>query len=142
MSGTTSGTFNAGQTADNDKKIGSHVAVIPAAGTAQVVNPADNQNAVTVYNLSTVNMVRATVTFVAGIVGDATAAQQTFLVPAGGTFSVDFSNNAGSVSGLIGAIESVSFVSVAIPAATSEASTLPALAAAAGAVVVANFASN
>lgn len=139
---TTSGFFSPAHTADNAKAVGSFTAVIPAAGTAQIINPADNMNAVTIMNESTVNRVRAVITFVAGVAGNATPIQQAITLPPGATQSLDFSNNPTNISGVIGAIESITLASVATPTTTAEASTYTVLTAAAGAILTLNFASN
>lgn len=132
--------FQAPITADNAKAVGAHVAVIPAAGTAQVINPVDGHNSVVMLNVAGGNYVRATITFTAGVSGDATAAQQVVLVPPGGVVALDFSNNPNAVQGELRIIDSISLVSVALPAATSEVSALVALTALASATVVLNFA--
>jgi hypothetical protein len=140
----TSMLINPQTAADNSKQIGAFIAVIPAVGTAQTVNPADNQNAAAIANLSPTNWVRANITFVAGITGDATPAQQVHLVPPQGSVQLDFGNLPGSVAGSIGAIDSIVLDTVALPTATgvSEVSALTALAALASATVVLNFASS
>jgi len=137
---TISATFNASVVADNAKAAGSHVAIIPAVGTAQVVNPADGHNGVVFMNVAGGNYVRATITFTAGVTGDATAAQQVTLIPPGATVALDFSNNPAAAQGELRVIDSVSLVSVALPAASAEVSSLPALTALASATVVCNFA--
>ena len=138
--GTTAGGFTPIPAADNAKAIAAYAVVVPAAGTAQTVNPVDNHNSVTVMNFSNVNFVRATITLVAGVTGDATAAQQVQLVPPGGSISLDLQGNPTSPAGNVDAIDSVKIDVVAFPAATAELSTLPALAVNAGAQVGVNFA--
>ena len=127
-------------TADNEKAVGSHVAVIPAAGTAQTVNPTDRYNAATFANIGT-NWVRAKFTFATGITGNASNLTQVTLIPPNGFTSVDFSNNPHFVSGAVDAIDAVVVESVALPSATAEASTLTAKTSTADATVVINFAS-
>lgn len=124
---------------DNVHALGSHVVQIPAAGTAQVVNPVEDYDALTVYNLSNL-LVRATITFRVGITGNATAAQQTQLIPANSTMSFDLSKNVNLVAGELGAVDSVSFAPVALPLTTAEGSALTALTANAAATLVVNFA--
>lgn len=137
---TISAAFHTSVAADNAKAVGSHVAIIPAAGTAQVVNPADGHNGVVFLNIAGGNYVRATITFTAGVSGDATAGQQCTLIPPGGVVSLDFSNNPAAAQGELRVIDSVSLVTVALPAASAEVSSLPALTALAGATVICNFA--
>lgn len=134
----TSGSIGVLPIADNAHVIGSHYVVIPAAGTAQVINPAEDYHALTVYNLSAV-LVRALVTFKAGVTGNATAAQAVQLVPPNGVMSFDLSSNTNSVNGEIGSIESVTFTPVAVPATSTEGSALTALTANAAAMLIANF---
>jgi hypothetical protein len=126
--------------ADNAKAVGSHVAVIPAAGTAQVINPVDGFNSLTFMNVVGSNYVRATITFTVGVAGNATAATQVVLIPPSSAVSVDFSDNPKASADEIRVIDSISLVSVALPAASAEVSTLAALVALAGATVVMNFA--
>lgn len=134
----TSGSIGVLPTADNAHVLGAHFVVIPAAGTAQVVNPVEDYHAMTAYNLGSV-LVRATITYKAGVVGNATAAQATQLIPPNGVMSFDLSSNTNAVAGEIGSIESVSFAPVAVPAASTEASALTALTANAAANLVVNF---
>ena len=136
----TAGSFSSIPSADNAHVLGSHFVVIPAAGTAQVVNPADDYHAMTAYNLGSV-LVRATVTYKAGVTGNATAAQATQLIPPSGVMSFDLRANVNAMAGEIGSIESVSFVPVGVPAATTEGSALTALTANAATNLVVNFVS-
>jgi len=72
----TNGSFSAPLAADLTKEIQSFVAYIPAgAGVAQVVNPSVPVQGVTAYNY-TANLVRATVTFTAGITTTGAAAAE------------------------------------------------------------------
>lgn len=129
---------------DITKALGAHVAVIPAVGTAAIVNPAEDYNGVSLVNARGSNWVRATVTFKAGITGNTVPAAQVQLIPPGGVVNIDLSAEMNYVAGVIGAIDSISLVSVALPvagtAASVEASTLAAMTAAADATIVANFA--
>ena len=111
--------FQAPVNPDNAKAVGAHIAVIPAAGTAQVINPVDGHNSVVMLNVSGGNYVRATITFTAGVSGDATASQQVVLIPPGGVVALDFSNNVGAIPGELRVIDSISLVSVDLPAASS-----------------------
>jgi hypothetical protein len=94
------------------------------ASVAQVVNPSVPMQGLTVFNYTT-NLVRGIVTLTAGITGTNAVGLRTFLVPPGGSYSVDFADHAGdNASGAIDAIDSVSFSAVLAGVATAEASTL------------------
>lgn len=137
----TNGSFAAPVTLDNNKEIGSHYVVIPAAtNAAQVVNPAPNQQGATIFNMSAF-LVRALVTFVAGINAVGAAATRVVLVPPNGTYSFDLSSPDGDNDpGNIQPIDSISLQVVTAPAATAEASTLTAPASIASAAsLVVNF---
>jgi len=131
------GGFNTPITADVRKASASHVSVIPAAGTAQVVNPVAPINAFTAFNVSS-KWVRGTITFAAGVTNDGSAATTVFLIPPQGTYSQDYASDSG-VTGDVPAVDSISYVSIATPTASAEASTLAALVANADATVVTNF---
>jgi hypothetical protein len=135
-----SGFFSPSTAADNSKAVGSHFAVIPAAGTAQVVNPVDGYNSVMFMNIAGTNYVRATVTFTASVGGNATVATQCVVIPPASAISLDFADNPKSSPDEIRVIDSVSLVSIAVPATSAEVSTLSALAALASATVLLNFA--
>jgi hypothetical protein len=135
-----SGAFSAPIAADLTKEVVSYVVAIPAgAGVAQVVDPAVPVQALTAYNYSSA-LVRAVVTFAAGITSTGVAATRTFLVPPGATASLDFADHDGdNAVGHVNAIESVSFIAVVPGAATAEASTLAAATAAVAGLVYVNF---
>jgi hypothetical protein len=136
----TSGSFSAPISPDLSKEVVSYIVGIPAgAGVAQPVIPAVKTQAVTVFN-TTANLLRVTVVFSAGIVAAGVAATRAFLVPAGATFSADFSDHDGdNANGAVDAITSLSVIAVASGAVTAEASTLLASAAAVAGVAVVNF---
>jgi hypothetical protein len=136
----TSGSFNAPLSPDLSKEVVSYVVGIPAGtGIAQPVVPAVKTQAVTVFN-TTANLLRVTVTFSAGIVAAGIAATRTFLVPAGATFSADFSDHDGdNATGAIDAIASLSVIAVAPGAVTAEASTLLASTAAVAGLLCVNL---
>jgi hypothetical protein len=136
----TSGSFSAPLGPDLAKEIQSYVIGIPAgAGVAQTVNPTVAVQAVTLFNYTN-NLLRATVTFSAGIVAAGAAATRTFLVPAGATYTIDFSAHGNdNVVGAVDAIDSLSVIAVVSGAATAEASTLTAATAAVAGVAYANF---
>jgi hypothetical protein len=140
----TNGSFAAPTAADLNKEVESFaVTIVAGAGVAQVVNPAQAEEGVTVFNVSN-NVIRATVVFSAGIVAAGGAATRAFLVPAGGTASIDWADSGAtdSAQGNIGAIDSLSIVPVTIPVAAGvvEASTLAVAAAATPGYVLVNFA--
>ena len=142
MASTTSGSFTpSAATADLAVELGAHVAVIPAGGNvAQTVNPAVPQQAFTAYNLSS-QYVRGVVTLSAGITAVGAAATRVFLMPPNSTYSLDLGSSINDLSGIIEAIDSVTYQAVTV-AATAEVSTLAAAAAlAANAVIVTNFGS-
>lgn len=104
------------QTADLTKEIAAYDVVIPVANTAQVANPTEPMDAVVVYNTSTVYRVRGTITFTAAINSLTLAAQRTFVVPAGGTYSIDFADRTNDDAvGSVGAIDSISFQALNTP---------------------------
>jgi hypothetical protein len=138
----TSGSFNATLPPDLTKEVVSYVVGIPSgAGVAQAVTPAIKAQAVTVFN-ATANLLRCAVTFSAGIVSAGVAATRTFLVPAGGSFSVDFANHEGdNAVGAIDAITGISLIAVQPGTVTAEASTLVASTAAVAGLAYVNLAS-
>lgn len=141
---TTAGSFNAPTLPDLAKEVQSFVAVIPAgAAVAQVVNPTVAVEALTGYNYSQ-NLLRATVTFTAGITATGAAATRTFLIPPGATASYDWASEGSSdnAQGSLGAIESLSVIAVTAGAATAEASTLVANATSAAGLAYFNFGSS
>lgn len=141
----TNGSFSAPIAPDLAKEAEAFVYTIAAgAGVVGVVNPAQPQQGFTAYNVSN-NAVRGTITFTAGIVAAGAAATRVFLIPAGGTYTADFADESltDSATGAIGAIDSISYVPVTVPAAAgvAEVSTLAVAAAATAGFVVTNFAS-
>lgn len=141
----TSGSFSAPTPPDLAKEAeGFTYTILAGAGVAGVVNPAQPQQGFTAFNVSN-NAVRGTITFTAGIVAAGGAATRVFLIPAGGTYSADFADEGttDSVTGAIGAIDSISFVPVSLPVAAGvvEDSTLAVAAAATAGYVAINFAS-
>lgn len=123
---------------DLKKAVASFGVVIPAAGTAQPVNPPALVNAATIWNPS-LKWLRGTVVFAAGQTNDGgTAPTTVFLVPPASTYNLEFESDSG-VAGDIPAIESITFVAIAPPTATAEASTYTALASGADAVFAVNF---
>jgi hypothetical protein len=140
----TNGSFAAPTAADLNKEVESFAVTIAAgAGVAAVVDPAQPEEGVTVFNVSN-NVVRATVTFSAGIVAAGGAATRAFLVPAGGTASIDWADSGAtdSAQGALGAIDSLSIAPVAIPVAAGvvEASALALATTATAGYVLVNFA--
>jgi hypothetical protein len=139
----TSGNFTAPIAPDLAKEVESQIITIAAgAGVAQVSNPAQPQQGFTAYNVSN-NLIRGTVVFTAGIVAAGGAATRTFLIPAGGTLSQDYADESmtDSATGAIGAIDSISFVPVTVPAApgVAESSTLAVAAAATGGYIAIDY---
>ena len=139
----TSGNFSAPIAPDLAKEVESHIVTIVAgAGVAQVSNPAQPQQGFVAFNVSN-NLIRGTVTFVAGIVAVGGAPTRTFLIPAGGTLAQDYADESttDSATGAIGAIESISFVPVTAPvvAGVIESSTLAVAAAATGGYIAVDY---
>jgi hypothetical protein len=139
----TSGSFTAPIAPDLTKEVESHVITIASgAGVAQISNPAQPQQGFTAYNVSN-NVIRGTVTFSASIVAAGGAATRTFLIPAGGTLAQDYADESisDSATGSIGAIDSISFVPVTLPAAAgiAEGSTLAVAAAAVAGYVIVDY---
>lgn len=139
---TTTGSYSVPMAPDMDKAVASFVIGIPAgAAVAQVANPGANVNAITVFN-PTANLLRATVTFAAGITSGIAAGQRVFLIPSGATVSYDFGDGPNdSLVGSVDSIDSVSFIAVQSGAVTAEASTLVAATAAVAGVAFVNFGS-
>jgi hypothetical protein len=128
------GSFSAPLAPDLAKEVEAFLVRIAAGvGVAAVVNPAQPQSSVTVYNVSN-NWLKATWTFTAGITSLGTAATRVSIIPPGGTLSLDAADEGStdSVAGSIGAFDSVSLVPVDVPVAAGvvEAGTLTAAAAA------------
>jgi hypothetical protein len=136
----TSGALTATITPDLTKEVASFVVAIPAGlGIITTVIPAVKTQSVTIFN-PTANLIRATFTFSPGIVSAGVAATRAVLVPAGATFSADFSDHDGdNAVGAIDAITNVSFTAVNIGSTTAEASTLANATAAIAGMVIANF---
>lgn len=128
--------------ADNNKGVGSNVVLIAAgAGVAQVITPAQPQNAVSVIN-STANYIRVTYTLAVGINATGAAATRVRLVMPGIIDNLDLGATDGnSAADVILPITSVSVVAVNTPAATSEVGTLAVATAATAGIVVLNWAS-
>lgn len=141
---TTAGSFSAPIAPDLTKEVQSFVAAIPAgAAVAQVVNPTVPVESVTAYNYTN-NLLRATVTFTAGITATGAAATRTFLIPPGAVASYDWADegNSDNAQGSLGAIDSLSVIAVAAGAATAEASTLANNAASVAGLAYFNFGSS
>lgn len=121
-----------GRTADLKKEAQGWGVVIPAANTAQVLDPKPGMTGYTVFNLSR-ETIRVTITFAAGIESNGPA--RTALVPPLAVLSENFNNDTG-INEDQPAIEALSLQVVTL--ATGEATSLtppPALAAPANAVV-------
>jgi hypothetical protein len=96
-------------------------------------------SAFTLYN-TTSNVLRGTIVFTAGTVSVGAAATQTFLVPGGGTLSLDFQDHMGdNATGQLMSIDSVTLLPVTVGAVTAEASTLVANAATIAGVALIDF---
>lgn len=122
--------------ADLGKEITAYDVVIPLANTAQVVNPAVPFDSATVYNLSTVYHLRGVVTLSAGITATTPVAERAFVVPPLGVFSFDLSDETNDdATGSIGAIDSISFQALNVPAGSGLSSSRVAPAAIASTVV-------
>ena len=136
----TNGSFAAPLSPDLSKAVESFVVGVQAgAGVAAVVNPSVPMQALTAYNYTS-NLLRATVTFSAGIVGTNAAPVRTFLIPPGATATLDFADHSGdNAVGAIDGIDSVSVIAVIPGAVTAEASTLAAATAAVAGVAYINF---
>lgn len=137
----TSGSFSPAVPADVTKEVQSYaVGVAAGAGAAQVVKPTVPVQAVTAYNYTN-NVMRATVTYSAGITSATAAAVRTFLVPPMGTASLDWADHDGdNATGSVDGIDSVSLIAVTpVAGAVSEASTLAAVTAAQAGFVYLNF---
>jgi hypothetical protein len=112
------------------KELQSYIIPILAATplTAGLVNPAQPQDSVVVYNVSN-NYIRGILAFTPTIIAAGSAPTRVFLVPPGGTFALDFSVGAESanVAANVAAIESVEFAVVTVPTTGPgvETSTLP-----------------
>lgn len=141
--GATSGSFSPALSSDLTKEIGGWIVDIPAgAGVAQTVNPAVPFQSFTVNNLS-LNWVRGTVTFTAGIISNAVAATRAFLISPNATVSFDLANSDGdNAAGSIDAIDSISFIAVQPGTASAEVSTLVAATAAVAGKMNIQFASS
>lgn len=135
-----SGSFAAPIPADNTKEAWSSVVGFAAgAGVAQAINPPNPMSAFTLFN-TTSNVLRGTIAFTAGTTAVGAAATQTFLVPAGGTLSVDFQEHDGdNAVGQLMSIDSVTLIPVTVGAITAEASTLAASAATIAGVALISF---
>lgn len=115
----TNGTLvaSAAAAADIGKEVTAFDVVIPLANTPQVVDPGQPFDAFTVYNLSSVYQLRGLITFVAGVNSTTPVGERAFVVPALGTFSLDFSDQTNDdATNSIGAIESISFQALQTPA--------------------------
>lgn len=135
----TNGSFTPVGSPDLTKSAESFIVGIPAgAGVAQVVNPAQPQQAFTFFN-TTNNWLRGTVAYVSGTIG---TGDGTFLVPPGGTYSWDSADHDGdNALGAVNAVDSISVIAVNTGAATAAASALVAATAAVAGVAAVNFAS-
>lgn len=142
---TTAGSFSAPIAPDLNKEVQSFaVGVAAGAGVAQVVNPSIPVESVTAFNYSN-NLLRATVTFTAGINATGTTTSRTFLIPPGATASYDWADEGAtdSVVGGLGPIDSLSVQAVApVAGAVSESGTLAAATAATAGFVYFNFGSS
>lgn len=139
----TNGSFNASAVVDPAKGSAGYIAEIAAAvAFSQTLTlPAGRaQQGMTIYNTSG-SLLRGTITYAAGTVFAGPAAEQAFLVPPGGVYSVDLSDD-GSAD--FSAIQSVIFETVAapIPGPFAEASTLAAAAATSAGLLLVNFATD
>jgi hypothetical protein len=134
------GSFSAPIPADNTKEAWSTVLGFAAgAGVAAVANPPNPMSAFTLYN-TTSNVLRGTIAFSAGTVSAGGATSQTFLVPAGGTYSADFQDHDGdNAVGQLMSVDSISVIPVAVGAVTAEGSTLVASASTIAGVALVNF---
>jgi hypothetical protein len=141
---TTAGSFAVPVAPDLNKEVQSFVAAIPAGtAVAQVVNPTVPVESVTAYNYTS-NLLRATVTFTAGINATGAAATRTFLIPPGAVASYDWADEGATDNaiGALGAIDSLSVIAVNAGAATAEASTLAANATSVAGLAYFNFGSS
>jgi hypothetical protein len=123
----TNGMFNSSLIAARIKGLHSASSEIVAGSPysqTYILGSANPQQGVTVYNVSG-NLVRATMVYVAGTVFNGPPPTQAFLIPAGGVFSVDLSDDD---TGDYAAIAALQFEVVSQPAgpAFQETSTLPA----------------
>jgi hypothetical protein len=119
---TTGGSFNLPQTtaaaaANLSKEIESFFTPIPggAAFTA-TINPTQPQQGFTVYNVSQ-NYLKGLVLFVTGITSVTTATERLFLIPPGGTYSLDLGVDAESANAAaaLHPIDSIQFQTVVAP---------------------------
>lgn len=137
----TNGSFSPALIADLNKGLASLVSEFTTgAPFSNIAAPFSPQQGVTVFNVSG-NLVRGTATYVPGTVFTGPAAQQAFLIPAGGTFSVDLSDDG---SGDYAAFASILFEVVTPPApgAFIEISTLAAAPAAQPGQLIVNYATD